>query len=66
MTDERVDDLAIFYQKIYRQFRRKGLSVDEGINLLTLMVCYIAKKSGYQREDIYDSFNQHWDNWDVE
>jgi hypothetical protein len=64
MTDERVDDLAIFYQKIYAQFRRKGLSVNEGIHLLTLMICYIAKKSGCQKEDIYDSFNNHWDAWE--
>lgn len=64
ITDERAEDLAIFYQKIYNQFRRKGLSVDEGVNLLTLMLCCIIKRSGRDKEEVHDSFDGHWEAWE--
>lgn len=64
ITEERSEDLAQFHNKIYRQFSKKGISVQEAFNILTLMLCTIAKKTQHPKEEIFSYFESHWDSWE--
>lgn len=64
-TEERADDLVKFYQKIYDQFRKKGVSADETFTILTIMMCSIGKRMRMSREEVIGYLERRWDNWDA-
>lgn len=66
LTEERVEDLAKFYQKVYELFRKKGVSIDETLALLTIMMCSIGKKTQMHKEELIGRLESRWDNWEEE
>ena len=64
ITDERAEDLAIFHNKIYRQFQRKGLNNFESADILAIMICKICKYSEFSKSTFMQIMENHWDTWD--
>lgn len=60
-TEERAEDLGLFYEQIVQMMDKKGLDMSDALDVLTVALCDLAMNSGYSLDEVKFEVRRRWE-----